>query len=277
MKILDTRIRPPYKSIKKQAFFDPAHTKPFMATYDMQMAPSAESKSMELLLAEMEEAGISKAFLPFNNRGVGMNNDDFSELNKEYPNLFVGFAGLDPLAGINKCLEDIDKYVLEGDFTGVNLEPGLDRIPWELDNEAFYAIYEKCEKNNIPVYMTWGGLLSVPWAYEPERLDKVARTFPKMRMFLSHGGFPRNAETMVIAMNHDNVYLGPDIYMCKAFGSEDYVMAANYRLRKQICFGSIYPYADVREMVQIFMNCGLRSEVIEDIMYNNAARFAGIL
>lgn len=276
MKILDTRIRPPYRSIKKQLFFDPTHTKPFMGTFDMEMSPSAVEKSMEMLLDEMQQAGVSKAFTPFNNRGVGMDNEDYALLNQEYPDRFIGFVGLNPMASVQKSLEDIDRYVLQGEFTGVNLEPGLDQVPWEVDNEYVFPIYEKCQAHNIPVYMTWGGLLSVPWAYAPNRLDTVARTFPKMKLFLSHGGFPRNAETCVIAMNHDNVFIGPDIYMYNAFGSEDYVMAANYRLRTQICFGSIYPYGDVITMVNHFLHCGIREEVLPDIMYHNAVRFAGI-
>ena len=52
-----------------------------MGTFDMEMSPSAVEKSMEMLLDEMQQAGVSKAFTPFNNRGVGMDNEDYALLN----------------------------------------------------------------------------------------------------------------------------------------------------------------------------------------------------
>lgn len=273
MKIIDARLRPPYKSIKEQTFFEPEHTVPFAASYGMTMAPSAKEKSMELLIQEMEQAGIEKGFTPFHNRGVGMKNVDFSDLNRDYPEKFVGFVYLDPLGGMEKALENIDEYVVKGDFTGVNLEPGLDRIPWRLDDDHYFPIYEKCEAENIPVYMTWGGLLTERWVYDPNFLDNVAKKFPNMKMMLSHAGFPRNGETCVIAMNHPNVYLNVDLYVINCFGAQDYITAANYRLKNQICFGSAYPYGDINKMVDYYLQCGFREEVLENVMYNNAARF----
>ena len=47
---------------------------------------------------------------------------------------------------------------------------------------------------------------------------------------------------------------------------------------KQECcgLGSIYPYGDVITMVNHFLHCGIREEVLPDIMYHNAVRFAGL-
>ena len=53
-------------------------------------------------------------------------------LNELYPDRFVGFAGLDPAIGIKETLEEIDQFVHNGVFTGINLEPGLDPIPMEI-------------------------------------------------------------------------------------------------------------------------------------------------
>lgn len=275
MKIIDTRLRPPYKSIKDQAFFDPAHCEPFAATYNMTMAPSAKEKSMDLLIQEMNKAGVVKGLTPFHNRGSGMKNADFSDLNKEYPGKFVGFVYINPQAGVEKAFKDIDENILKGDFTGVNFEPGLDSVPWKVDNDFFFPIYEKCEAENIPVYMTWGGLLTEPWVYDPNAINNVAKNFPKMKMMLSHAGFPRNGETCVVAMNHPNVYLNVDLYVINCFGAQDFITAANYRLKNQICFGSAYPYADINKMVDYYLQAGFREEVIENVMYKNAASFLG--
>ena len=226
-----------------------------------------------MLMQEMKTAGVEKAIVPFNNRGKGMSNDDFVKLDQAYPDTFVGFAATNPMHGVEATLEIIDKYVLHGPFRGINFEPGLEGVTWRLDNEDLFPIYELCEKENIPMYMTWGGLVATPNAYEPEYVDHVARKFPNLKMMLAHAGFPRNKRTCVVCMNHPNVYLNVDLYVVNCFGAEDYITAANCRLKNQICFGSAYPYSDINKMVEYYVNCGFKESVLENVMYNNTARF----
>lgn len=274
LKVFDARLRPPYKSVKDVSFFSPEHTIPFSERFGGVFPPSAREKSMSLLMEEMQETGIVKALMPFNNRGKGMNNDDFTSLNQEYPDTFYGFVGLDPVGrGVQDCLDTIDKYVLNGDFTGANLEPGFDKVPWRLDTEEYFPIYEKCQENNIPMYITFGSLMADMWPYNPNYLDHVLSTFPRLKVMLGHGGFPNIIPVLAIACNYRNLYLNPDLYMVNCFGSRDFVDAANYRLKDQICFGSAYPYATLKDMVNVFLNSGIRAEVIENVMYNNTYEF----
>lgn len=280
MKILDGRLRPPYGAILKQKFFaDKVFTRAFNKKFGMQYAESAERESMEILLQEMKSAGVVKGLTPLRRTVDDFQiNEDFASLEDLYPGFFIGFAGLNPAIGMQETLDEIDKYVLNGKFTGINLEPGLPSPAfWHLDDEKYFPIYEKCEKADIPVYLTWGGLSQPPFLSDPQAIDNVARAFPKMRMFLGHAGFPRATEHCVLAMNHKNVYLGIDLYIINAPGQQDYITAANYRCKEKICFGSAYPYNDIIGAVKWYKNSAFREEVLEDIFYNNAAHFAGLI
>ena len=273
MKIIDGRLRPPFRSISEGRLFEPDYAIPLCGKFGRSYPKSAIDKSIEMLNKEMDEENIVMGLLPFRrSQGRGMCNEDFPLLNELYPNRFVGFAGLDPSIGIKETLEEIDKFVNSGDFTGINLEPGLDPNPWKLDDEQYFPIFEKCEKEHIPVYITWGGLCATPWVYEPEIIDHVARVFPKMKMFLGHAGFPRAAEHCIIAINRPNVYLGIDLYIINSPAQQDYITAGNFAAKNQICFGSAYPLNVLHDSVEWYKNA-FNEDVWENIFYNNTMAF----
>ena len=273
MKIIDARIRPPFESIGAGRLFFPDYAIPLCAKFGRGYPESAKEKSMDLLIKEMEEENIVKSLMPIRrSQGTGMKNEDFILLNDQYPDRFVGFAGLDPAIGIPETLAEIDQFVNNGPFTGINLEPGLDPTPWKLDDEKYFPIFEKCEKEHIPVYITWGGLCATPWVYDPEIIDHVARSFPKMKMFLAHAGFPRSAEHAIIAINHPNVYLGTDIYIINSPAQQDFIMAGNYACKHQICYGSAYPLTPIHDAVDVYKK-SFDEENWENIFYNNVMAF----
>ncbi len=276
MKIIDGRLRPPFHSIGAGRLFDPGYAEPLCAKFGRNYPNSAKEKSMQMVLQEMEAENIICGLTPIRrSQGRGMKNEDFTLLNEQYPGKFIGFAGLDPTIGIQETLNEIEQYVTNGSFTGVNFEPGLDPAPWYLDKEVYFPIYEKCEKDNIPVYVTWGGLCATPEIYEPQIIENVAKSFPKLRMFLGHAGFPRSAEHCVLAINHPNIYLGIDLYIINSPAAQDFIVAGNYACKNQICFGSAYPLNLLNEAVDSYKK-RFHKDVWENIFYNNSAKFVGI-
>lgn len=273
MNIIDARIRPPFESIGAGRLFYPDYAIPLCGKFNRGYPESAKEHSMDLLIKEMDDENIVKAFTPIRrSQGTGMKNEDFALLNEKYPDRFIGFAGLDPAIGITETLREIDQFVINGPFTGVNFEPGLDPAPWKFDDEKYFPIYEKCEKEHIPVYITWGGLFAPFWAYDPMIIDHVATIFPKMKMFLAHAGFPRSAEHCILTINHPNVYLGTDIYIMNSPAQQDFIMGGNYACKTQICYGSAYPLTPLHEAVDVYKN-NFNEDVWENIFYNNAMAF----
>lgn len=60
------------------------------------------------------------------------------------------------------------------------------------------------------------------------------------------------------------------MYMVNAPGQRDYVDAANYFLSEKLMFGSAYPILSIADAVQHYLHCGVREDVLPNIMYNNA-------
>lgn len=64
MKIIDFRVRPPLKGILKTAMYANAPRRDrFIRQLGFEPAPSAQKKSMPLLLKEMKDAGVSRGVI----------------------------------------------------------------------------------------------------------------------------------------------------------------------------------------------------------------------
>lgn len=78
-----------------------------------------------------------------------------------------------------------------------------------------------------------------------------------------------------MAFRYPNIYLVPDMYLFQP-GSEAYVQAANGFLAEQLLFGSSYPFRPIRQSIEDVLRLGLRPEVLDNVLYGNAARLFGL-
>ena len=283
MQIIDFRCRPPFAPMTQDWIFsldDKPGNPGLRAKYQkmgMELPPSLVACSMEAFLQECDQAGICKTVVPLR-RLATQNNDHLGALLRAYPDRFIGFAGVQPLEeGIAGALAQIRHHVVDGPCTGVYLEPGLDPHPWAVDDSSIFPIYEFCQHHDLPVCLLYGGVFhqKTPPSYdlyEPRRIERVARHFPNLRILLSHACWPFTALACGVALNWENVWLSPDGFMIDHPGSQDYVVAANYRLQDKIIFGSLYPSMPLDFAVARCKKL-LRPEVQKKIFYENALRF----
>lgn len=269
LKVIDWRLRPPYKSFKDSYFYNE-----FM---DPATAPkSATDFDMDQLITEMDAAGIAVGVVPMR---VGNDNNEIAELKKLYPGRFAGLAHIDPWDG-TKALDDIDKYVGEGKADGIIMEPGQffirDSMP--ADDKMLWPIYEKCEAENILVTLTFGGLLCDKLEnYNPIFIDHVAKMFPDLKIVLTHAAWPYVTEICHVAYQRSNVFLDLDNYaFSNSPGFHDYVIAANNMLQDQILFGSCYPGFTLERAVNEYQTNGLTEAVLPKVLYHNAAKLLGL-
>ena len=258
IKAIDWRFRPPFRSFLGGPVW------------------SADTKiTMDDCIREMDEVGIAVGVVPFRK---GMDNNDIEKLIDEFPGRFQVLCHIDPWDR-EKALEDIDRDVLNGKAFGIVLEPGQVHIkyPLKADDPIIYPIYEKCQKNEIVVTITFGGMMCAGLEYyNPEYIDKVARDFPELKIVISHGGWPHALEMVHIAWAHPNVYISPDCYLVGDVpGSEIYVKAANSpRIQDQIIFGSVYP-APLKLAYDSYID-QLNTEAQYKVLYANAAKLLGM-
>lgn len=283
MQIIDFRCRPPFDTLAKDWIFsldDKPGNPGLRAKYQkmgMELPPSLLGRSMEEFLKECDEAHISKTVVPLR-RLPTQNNDHLGALLRAYPGRFIGFAGVQPLEeGIAGALAQIVLHVVAGPCRGVYMEPGLDPHPWAVDDASIFPIYEFCQQHDLPVCLLYGGVFHQKKPpnydlYEPRRIERVARRFPDLRILLSHACWPFTALACAVALNWENVWLSPDGFMIDHPGSQDYVVAANYRLQDKIVFGSLYPSMPMDFAVSRCKEL-LRPEVWDKVFHENALRF----
>ena len=273
--IIDMRLRPPYKSIMKMNFFEtPQFIAPLVEKNGGHMPLSCFEKSMDMLIQEMDEAGIDMGVVPIRT-SQGVRNEDLLDLLQEYPDRFIGMAGVDPTEGLLKALDTIDEYVLNGPCKGIVMElPFCTGGPVHVDDPMLTVIYEKCERDRVPVYLQWGGLFAPDLGlYDPIELDHVAAKYPKMTIICGHAGWPYVTQMCQICICRQNVYLAPDTYMTpNTPGYEDYVIAAKNMLSDRICFSTAYPLATIAETKKSFDELPVSDEIKDNIFCNNAKR-----
>lgn len=277
MKIIDMRVRAPFAAYKSCNLYNPTliSKEGRGGARSWILPPSVTAFSMELLIQEAEDAHVEKMVVPVRKNCDGKN-EDLVELIQTYPDKIVGLAGID-VANIVSSIQEIEKFVVNGPCQGIILEPGQDKTPWMVNDTRIFPIYDYCQQHNIPIFMTYGGIMvpSIRY-YAPEPLDDVLGAFPKLKIGLAHGGWPYVTEVCQMAVNRGNLYLAPDFYMIEAPGQTDYILAANYLLQERLMFASAYPLMPLKESSEYYMNSGIKEEILPKIMLQNAVAFLGL-
>lgn len=300
LKIIDSRCRPPYRGFLNNGFpfglYDQAFSGLFrkmsgtMKTKALEAGATAtpgseqEKIAMDYFIQEMDQAGIDYAVAPYRpawgdpmNHREKTNNQDLVDLMEEYPNRFIGVAGISPrYSTVQECVDEIEKYCVQGPLKGIIMEPYIDQPNYLMnDEELVYPILEKCGEHTIPILMTFGSLPGFPENQIPA-LQAAAQTFPNVNFVCCHGGYPHTGKMAHMAFIMPNVYLAPDMYMINTHVKQMYIDAANYTLKDKLMFGSAYPGVSMEFCVNYYMSCGIREEVLPDVLYNTAAKLFGM-
>ncbi len=273
MKVIDCRLRPPIGAYAKDSLFELISNGVMQhcaTQHNCALPESGKMRSMEKLIQEMDESDVECGYFAVRNTEI-CGNEVIFELDTAYPERFKAFAGLKPHDGWEYNLAQIQRFVLDGPAVGIAMEPAIYGTPWYVDDEIAFPIYEFCQKNRIPIMMTYGGRNPADATYYlPAPMEHVAQTFPDLRLLLLHGGWPWVVPTCSLALNYRNIYLCADMYMVNAPGQRDYVDAANYFLSDKLMFGSAYPILSIADTLQHYLHCGIQEKVLPDILYRNA-------
>jgi len=278
MKIIDFRIRPPYKSFTDMVMYSsPERRDNFTRQLGLTPSRAAQQQSVDLLLQEMDDSGVDMGVVVGRNSGFfgSVPNDIVLEFTQSYPGRFIPVASID--ASDRKiAVAQIDAAVAAG-FKAINIEPGAYASPMHTDDRRLYPIYAHCEDRNLPVIIMTGGNAGPDISYtRPATLDRVLADFPSLRVVASHGNWPWVTQILHIAFRRPNLYLSPDMYLVNMPGMDDYVKAANGYLADRFLYASSFPFCGVKAYKEWYCQLGLTPENLEKTMYTNAARLLGI-
>jgi predicted TIM-barrel fold metal-dependent hydrolase len=270
--IVDFRLRPPARGfLATKIYANAANRDRYTRRLGFEPAASAREQSMDLLLAEMDAAGITRGVVVGRTTATlgSVPNEDVAAIAAAHPDRFVGVGSADT-SDRRRAAAMIAECRRLG-LAMVNLEPGVMDPPLHADDRRLYPIYAQCEDAGMPIVLMAGGGAGPDISYtSPIALDRMLADFPALTVVCSHGGWPWVQEAVSVAFRRPNLFLCPDMYLLGLPGMDDYLRAANSFLADQLLFGTAYPFCPLGPYVERFMRLDIKAEARERILWRNA-------
>ena len=160
--IIDFRLRPPVKPYLSGRMYNLERNKRLSESMGMYQSPSVLNYSMDMLLDEMDEAGVSIGVVPGRESNPGMGDatcEEVTSIVQSHPGRFVGIAGVDPTKP-DEAFSRIEQFVVNGILKAVCLEPGALPEPLYGDDRILYPVIAGCELHQSCADRSCGGGLS---------------------------------------------------------------------------------------------------------------------
>lgn len=205
-------------------------------------------------------------------------NDELAAACKKHPDVFVGFAGIDPWKG-KAAIAELERSVRQLGLRGMKLHPG--RQEFYPNDRRFAPLFETAAGLGIPVLFHTGMMAAgagTPGGRgqrldytRPIYIDHLAADFPNLTIIAAHPSWPWSEEGLAVARHKRNVYLDLSGYSPKYIPPQ-YIQFANTLLQDQMLFGSDYPFITPERWLADFVDAGFREQVHEKILLGNAQR-----
>jgi len=209
-------------------------------------------------------------------------NERVAEAVRRHPDVFTGFASVDPWKG-EAAVRELERSVRELGLRGLKLHPGLQAFT--PNERRFGPLYAKCAELDIPLNIHTGhpgigagvpGGGGVRLKYgRPIYLDDVAAEFPDLTIIMAHPAWPWHDEQLSVAMHKPNVYLDLSGWSPK-YIPPAVIQYANTLLQDKVLFGSDYPVISPERWLRDFETVAFRDEVRPKILLENARRALGL-
>lgn len=204
---------------------------------------AAESRSVEMLIEEMDAAGIEIGVIMGRQSTDPLGaipNDEIAQCVRDHPGRFLAWAGIDLAQSMDACLAELTRALALPNFRGVSIEPTIARTRdiERADDRRLYPIYEKGVKRQVWINISLSAVLqaTVNRPYElssPTQIYQLAKDFPELDIHVAHAAWPYVMEMIGVCFVCPNVWLSPDQYMIKQVpGAQEYVS------REQLLSGS---------------------------------------
>lgn len=212
-----------------------------------------------------------------------VSNDFVANAVATHPDVFIGFASVDPWKG-RIAIEELERSATTLHLKGLKLHPIVQAF-WPNDRR-FYPLWETCAGLQIPVMFhtgTTGVGAGVPGGNGPHlkygnpmpALDDLAADFPTLTIIGAHPSFPWQDEMLAIAVHKTNVYIDLSGWSPKYFSSL-LVQYAKTLLQDRTLFGTDYPFLTPEQWLTEFDKLGFKPEVRQKILLDNARRLLNL-
>ncbi len=251
----------------------------------LEPCPSFEQQSAELMLAEMDGAGIALGVVgvpgPTAIRGLDpkglAGRAETEPVVAANADRFVAFGSVEP-SDVEVAAAEIRAMGAAG-VKGVTIDPSTAKVSRRFDDRALYPLFDEASRLGLVVTTTMSSLLG-PYMDDcrPEYADRVATDFPDLTVIIQHGGWPYVLEAIGAAYKQPNIYVVPGQYIHYGFpGSEHYIKALRHLLQDQLLFGSVYPNCGpLVDLRRIVASWDLPEAVERKYLRDNARKVLGL-
>ncbi len=192
-----------------------------------------------------------------------------------YPGRFIGFAGINPLEGMDG-VKAMERSITKLGFKAAYLHVYGFNIP--IDHRRLYPFYAKCEELGVPVSMQVGhSAEAMPSEMaRPMLLDNIALDFPSLKIVGTHTGWPWCEEMIAMAWKHDNVYVGMDAHMPR-YWDKNILSFVKSRGQDKMIWGTNGPTAFTHAHILSQINeLDLKPKVKAKLLRDNARKVLGL-
>lgn len=250
-----------------------------MARYFQSTIQSSTIEEMVELYRRMELLAVTFSVDAETVSGVPFDGNDYvADIQRRYPDVFIGWASVDPHKG-KLAVQELERAVKELGLRGLKLHPITQAFfP---DDQAFYPLWAKAAELAIPVVFHTGHTgvgsggpggtgLKLKYA-RPIHLDDVAADFPTLTIIGAHPSWPWQDEMLSICLHKSNVFIDLSGWSPKYF-SPALIQYASTLLQNKVMFGSDFPVISPERWIKDFEAAAFRDEVRPKIMLENARR-----
>jgi predicted TIM-barrel fold metal-dependent hydrolase len=146
------------------------------------------------------------------------------EATTKYPDRFLGYVGVDPTAGLDTCLRDLDEQLDESpDAVGLKMYPAQvepDRS-WRMDDpDLAFPLFARARERGIKTVAIHKAAPLGPVPMNPYRVDDVdgaAGAFPDLSFEIIHAGLAFTTETAWAIARYPNLYANLEATMSLIF------------------------------------------------------------
>ncbi len=277
----DVHTHPPSRT-----YIEGAHG-PYLEALRAHWRDPIEPRPIEAMVDEYRALGVRAVISAWDAETTtglpAVTNDEVAAIVQRFPDMFVGWAHVDPWKG-DAAVRELRRAVQVLGLRGVGeFHPIMQAF--EPSDPRFDALWEACLELGVPVSfhtgttgvgagMPGGGGLRLRYAH-PMYLDELAARYPQLTIVACHPSFPWLDEMLAIAIHKANVLLDLSGWSPRLFTPE-LIRHINGPLAARVLFGTDYPWLRPKKWLDAFVELPIRDEVRPKVLRENAEHWLGL-
>lgn len=280
MRALDIHVHPSTAEYLDVAM---GEFRPACEHYFHQDLPTRTVDEMAADLRAVDVRGVLLAWDAETHTGYApVTNDFVARCAADHPDVFLGFASVDPRKGA-AAIREMERAVRVLGLRGFKFHPGAQGfLP---DDRAVYPLWETAAGLGVPVLvhtgttgfgagMPGGGGVRLDPSH-PMRLDAVAADFPSLSIVMAHPAWPWQDEQIAVLQHKPNTWMDLSGWSPKRFAPE-LVRAFTTNLQDRVLFGTDYPFLSYEKWFGAWDTLHVPEPVEAKILRDNAIRLLGL-